>query len=266
MSGLLDRLREPGADGLDLDGAARLEWHRSVLARKRMTREVFLECHALLCSLDKRYLTGEGIAIEVGAGAAPMHDSYPAVLSADVVYAPHLDCVLDAQRMGLRARSVRVLYAQNAFHHFPEPERFFVELERVLSPGGGAILLDPFYGPAATFLFKRLFRSEGFDKTFPAWETPAAGPMNGANQALSYVIFVRDRGRFEARFPSLRIVHDEPVGNYLRYLVSGGLNFRQLLPDGATAALRLVESVLSPLQRVLALHHVIVLKKRAPGE
>jgi SAM-dependent methyltransferase len=166
----------------------------------------------------------------------------------------------------LRGHSVRVIYAQNAFHHFPEPERFFEELERVLSPGGGAVLLDPYYGPAATFLFKRLFRSEGFDKTFPAWETPATGPMSGANQALSYLIFVRDRGRFEARFPSLRIVLDEPVGNYLRYLASGGLNFRQLLPDGATPALRFVERILSPLRPVLALHHVIVLKKCEPGQ
>jgi SAM-dependent methyltransferase len=266
MGGFLDRLREPGADGLDLDGGARLEWHRSVLARKRMTREVFLECHGLLRSLDQQYLTGRGIAIEVGAGAAPMRDTYPDVLSADVVYGRHLDCVLDAQRMGLRAGSVRVIYAQNAFHHFPEPERFFGELDRVLSPGGGAVVLDPFYGPAATFLFKRLFRSEGFDKTSPAWETPAVGPMNGANQALSYVIFVRDRERFDARFPSLRIVHAEPVGNYLRYLASGGLNFKRLLPDGATPALRFVENALSPLRRVLALHHVIVLKKCESGK
>ena len=265
MRGLLDRLREPGSDSLDLDGAARLEWHRSVLARKRMTREVFLECHALLRLLDQQYLTGEGLAIEVGAGAAPMQDRDPAVVSADVVYGPHLDCVLDAQRIGLRASSLRVLYAQNAFHHFPKPERFFGELERVLSPGGGAVLLDPFYGPAATFLFKRLFRSEGFDKTYPSWETPAVGPMNGANQALSYVVFVRDRERFEARFPSLRIVHSEPVGNYLRYLVSGGLNFRQLLPDRTIPALRLLERVSSPLRRLFALHHVIVLKKCEPG-
>jgi len=265
MRGLLDRLREPGSDSLDLDGAARLEWHRSVLARKRMTREVFLECHAFLRLLDQQYLAGEGIEIEVGAGAAPMRDSYPSVKSADIVYGPHLDCVLDAQRLGMRERSVRVLYAQNAFHHFPEPERFFGELERVLSPGGGAILLDPFYGPAATFLFKRLFRSEGFDKMYPAWETPLVGPMNGANQALSYVVFVRDRGRFEARFPSLRIVHSETVGNYLRYLASGGLNFRQLLPDSTTPALRLFERALSPLRSLLALHHVIVLRKSEFG-
>ena len=163
--------------------------------------------------------------------------------------------------MALRSGSVRVIYAQNAFHHFPQPERFLGELERVLSLGGGAVMLEPFYGPAATFLFKRLFRTEAFDKTFPAWDTPASGPMGGANQALSYVVFVRDRARFESRFPSLRVVHDQPVDNYLRYLISGGLNFRQLLPDAAAGALRLVERGLSPINRVLALHHVVVVKK-----
>ena len=165
--------------------------------------------------------------------------------------------------MSLRDGSVRVVYAQNAFHHFPAPERFFAELERVLSPGGGAILLEPYYGPAASFIYRRLFRTEGFDKAYPAWETPVAGPMNGANQALSYIVFVRDRAQFASRFPALQIVHQQPVDSYLRYLVSGGLNFRQLLPDAFIPLLRLLERGLAPLHRMLALHHVVVLRKLA---
>ena len=111
--------------------------------------------------------------------------------------------------------SVRVVFGQNCFHHFPRPERFFLELERVLPLGGGVILLEPYYGPFASFLFKRLFKTEGYDKNFPSWETPAAGPMNGANQALSYIIFVRDKHAFQQKFPTLKIVHTEPCTNYL---------------------------------------------------
>src|SRR5262249_8734615 len=150
---------------------------------------------------------------------------------------------------------------QNSFHHFPQPERFLGELERVLVPGGGAVLLEPYHGPVASLLYKRLFSSEGFDKRFPSWQTPATGPMNGANQALSYIVFVRDRRRFEHSFPSLEIVHEAPVGNYLRYLISGGLNFRQLLPDMASGALAGVERAIAWCNRWLALHHVIVLRK-----
>jgi SAM-dependent methyltransferase len=156
---------------------------------------------------------------------------------------------------------VRVVFGQNCFHHFPHPDRFFGELERVLQPGGGVILLEPYFGPFASLLFKRLFTSEGYDKKFPSWETPVAGPMNGANQALSYIVFNRDRREFERRFPSLKIVHEEPCRNYLKYLLSGGLNFRQLVPYWASPLIRALQWALSPLDRWLALHHVVVLRK-----
>jgi hypothetical protein len=54
----------------------------------------------------------------------------------------------------------------------------------------------------------------------------------------------------------------EPIGNYLRYLVSGGVNFRQLLPDLSIPALKLMESALRPFRYTLALHHIIVVRKR----
>jgi SAM-dependent methyltransferase len=263
MRALLDLLREPGFDEDEVDGVARLSCHRAILERKRMVREVFLEIHGLFRKLEARYLDGAGIRIEVGAGVAPMRDSFQEVLSTDIVFDGKLDFVMDAQRMGLAPATVRAVYAQNSFHHFPDPGRFLAELERVLSPGGGAILLEPYYGPLATFVYKRLFRTEGFDKHYPSWQTPSTGPMNGANQALSYIVFVRDRALLESHYPLLRLVHQAPVCSYLRYLVSGGLNFRQLLPDMMSGPLRLAERVLSPFNRLLALHHVVVLRKVA---
>lgn len=261
MSALLDRLREPGLHEGEIDGVARLQSHRSVLARKRMLRDVFGEFHALFRSLEARYLDGTGVRLEVGAGVAAMRDSHADVFSTDIVFDRQLDFVMDAQRMALAPASVNVVYAQNSFHHFPNPGQFLSELERVLAPGGGAILLEPYYGPAATFMYQHLFHSEGFDKEYPSWQAPSTGPMSGANQALSYIVFVRDRALFESSHPSLRLVHLQLVGNYLRYLASGGLNFRQLLPDLMTAPLRWVEWALWPCNRLLALHHVVVLKK-----
>src|SRR6185295_17260455 len=134
------------------------------------------------------------------------------------------------------------------------PERFFAELERVLAPGGGAVLLEPYHGPFASFLFKRLFATEGYDKSYSSWDTPATGPMNGANQALSYIVFRRDRAEFERRYPRLKIVHEEPCRNYIKYLLSGGLNFRQLWPDRGVPVVNLTQAALRPLDRWLALH------------
>jgi hypothetical protein len=85
--------------------------------------------------------------------------------------------------------------------------------------------------------------------------------MQGANQALSYIVFFRDRARFESELPELEITQSFPLGNYLRYLLSGGLNFRQLVPSGSEGALRALERSLRPARRLLALHHVVVLRR-----
>lgn len=261
MKALRDFLSDPSLRTLDVDGPERLELHEKVLARKRMLREVFIEFHHSFHRLSRRYFKGTGLEIELGAGIAPMRDSYPDVLATDIVSSERLDRPINAEAMDLDDSSVKAFYGQNCFHHFPHPDRFFTELQRTLKPGGGAILIEPYYGSLAEFLYKRLFKSEGFDMHFESWETPSTGPMNGANQALSYIVFVRDKKVFENKYPDLQIVHQEVCGNYLRYLISGGLNFRQLLPSALIPLIRLVEKLLYPMRRFLALHHIVVIRR-----
>jgi SAM-dependent methyltransferase len=253
----------PEIADVDVDGLDRLEVHAAVLERKPMLAAVFRECHELMLSLDRRtFGDTPGLRVELGAGVAPIKMTFPEVLATDVVASPGLDAVLDAQSMDLSDGSVRALYGQNCFHHFPDPAMFLTEAERVVAPGGGVVLIEPYYGPVASIVFKRLFTSEDFDKAMAGWRTQATGPMHGANQALSYIVFHRDRSRFESEFPNLQIVDTFPLGNYLRYLLSGGLNFRQLVPSFSEPALRALESALRPMRRVLALHYVIVLRRR----
>jgi len=260
---LIDFLRDSSIDDVDIDGVDRFVIHTKILERKPMLNNVFTEFHHIFRRLDERYFTGQGTRIELGAGIAPIRDSYPDVLATDVLPGHHLDRVLDAENMDIPNNSVRAVYGQNCFHHFPNPERFFSEIDRVLAVGGGVILLEPYYGPFATFLYKRLFKTEGFDKEFQSWETPVSGPMNGANQALSYIIFDRDRAVFESKYQNLNIVHQECVDNYLKYLLSGGLNFKQLFPYVLSPLIDFVQWCLSPLNRHLSLHHIIVIRKES---
>lgn len=252
-------LQEPTLELCDIDGAERLSVHRAVLERKSMLREVFLEMHRTFLELDRRFFTGGEVRVEIGAGVYPVRETDGRVFATDVIFAPHLSCVADACALPFASGRVRAVYAQNCFHHFPRPRRFFEELRRVLAVGGGAILIEPYHGAAASWLYPRLFASESFDKLAPAWELTTSGPMNGANQALSYLVFHRDRAAFEAEFPELRIVHSVPLTNHVRYLLSGGLNFRQLVPEVGVQVLRLVERLLGPLRGFLALHHATVL-------
>ncbi len=254
----------PETANLDVDGVNRLEVHAAVLRRKPMLAAVFRECHELMLRVDRRtFGDTHGLRVELGAGVAPIARTFPDVLATDVVPGDGLDAVLDAQCLDLPDGSVRALYGQNCFHHLSDPLKFLVEAERVVAPGGGVILIEPYYGPLASVVFPRLFASEDFDKTMPGWTSAATGPMHGANQALSYIVFNRDRARFEREVPRLELVETFPLGNYIRYLLSGGLNFRQLVPTSTQPALRALESALRPARRTLALHHVIVLRRRA---
>jgi|ERR1700722_9794909 len=254
----------PEIEHLDVDDTNRLEVHAAVLRRKPMLAAVFRECHELMLNLDDRLFGAtNGLRVELGAGVAPIASTFSEVLATDVVPGPGLDAALDAERMDLPDASVRALYGQNCFHHFPDPLKFFQETERVLAPGGGVLLIEPYYGPMASAAFKRMFASEDFDKAMPGWTTNAIGPMCGANQALSYIVFKRDRTRFERELPNLEILNMFPLTNYPRYLFSGGLNFRQLVPDWAEPALRLLELALAPARSILALHHLIAFRRRA---
>ena len=202
----------PEIADVDVDGLDRLDVHAAVLERKPMLAAVFRECHELMLALDRRtFGDTPGLRVELGAGVAPIAMTSSEVLATDVVPSPGLDAVIDAQCMDLRDGSVRALYGQNCFHHFPDPARFLAEAVRVLAPGGGVVLIEPYYGPLASVVYKRLFVSEDFDKAMPGWRTDATGPMHGANQALSYIVFKRDRALFEREFPSLRARRDVPA-------------------------------------------------------
>lgn len=257
----IDFFREPRLKILDYDGTSRLELHREIFKQKKILRQVFVEFHASFRELDETYFTGAGDRIELGSGIFPIKESYSEVLSSDVVESSFLDLVLDAECLDLKARSVRSLYCQNCFHHLSDPRKFFQEASRVLNVGGGIVILEPFYGKLGSVLYKHMFAQETFDKGQLAWNSPAKGPMSEANQALSFIIFKRDREVFLREFPEFEIVHEKICSNYLRYLLSGGLNFRQLVPDFCLPAVRAAEIMLRPFKSFLGLHHVIVIRK-----
>jgi len=267
QSGLLKFVRralaEPRLAGVDLNSDRRIAVHLDILQKKFMLHGVFADFYHGCRRADEHFLSGPGKRIEIGSGTGLFKSFYPDVLLSDIVPAPHLDIVLDAENMRLPDSSVRAFYVINTFHHFANPDRFFRELLRVLAPGGGCVLVEPYYGPGATFFFSRVFTSEGFDKTQQSWTTARADSdvMTNANQAMSYIIFRRDAEMFRAQFPGLEVVHSRRFHNYLRYFFSGGLNFRRLLPDFATPLLRGFEFLLAPADHLWALHYLTVLRK-----
>jgi SAM-dependent methyltransferase len=241
-----------------------IDVHLQILREKPMMREVFHEFYDLCIGKSRQYFSAEGPEIEIGAGISLFKHYYPHITVTDIRPSPHVEAVLDAQAMQLGDASVRAFYGISCFHHLPEPRKFFRELLRVLKPQGGCVLIDPCDSLLSRAFYPRLHKTEGWDRSQEQWENAAdqRGPMQGANQALSYIVFQRDRRVFEREFPGLEIVEARPMSSYVRYLFSGGLNFRQLLPSFTAPAIRAIEPALIPLSGLLALYQVIVLRKR----
>ena len=251
------------AAAADVDSVEHAVANRRVLERKVVARKLFERFYRQCRGLDLRcFGSARGPRVEMGSGSSRIKDVFPDVITSDYLQLPWVDVVLSAQQMPFADGSLRAIYGINLFHHLADPRRFLREAVRVLDAGGGVVLIEPYHGPFARFMFQRLHASEGFDPGVRAWEsTDANGPMSNANQALSYVVFLRDRETFLREFPELELIGDYPH-THVWYLASGGVNFRQLVPDSFTGALGLVERLLSPLDRWIALQHTIVLRKR----
>lgn len=260
---LRDWLKEPETRRLDMDGVEATVAHRAVLLRKKMLRDLFAAFYRECRKWDERYFAGaEGQRLEIGSGSSIIKEFFPDVITSDIKPLPFVDLVAPGESLPFPDGTLRAIYGINVFHHFPDPAAFFDETLRVLAPGGGVVLIEPYFGPLARWLFTRLHESEGFNANTPGWvNVEQSGPCSRVNQALSYIVFHRDRDRFQRQYPGLEIVLDRPH-TQLSYFLSGGVNFRQLLPNGLVFLARGAEKALAPLNRWLALQHTIVLRKR----
>ena len=89
-------------------------------------------------------------------------------------------------------------------------------------------MIEPWVTPWSRLVYTKL-HYEPFDPEMAHWEFPESGPLSGANNALPWILFVRDRDQFEREFPMWSIQSMRPMMP-IRYLVSGGVGFRALMP------------------------------------
>lgn len=257
-------LLDPKVAGVAVDDPSLLERHQQVLAEKPLLASAFEAFYRQMLALRDRHVRAQGIEVELGSGAGFFKRVHPELITSDIRPGRGIDRVVDALDMPFEARSVRCLYAINLFHHLPDPGVFFNEVSRVLAPGGLCMLVEPHGGFFSAFLHRRLHADEYFDETATWRNEGITGPLGGANQAAAEIVFRRDRPIFDTRFGNqLEIVERPYALNALRYLASGGVNFRPLLPAVAAPLLSAVEHLASPLARHWSLHQVTVIRRRA---
>jgi SAM-dependent methyltransferase len=196
--------------------------------------------------------------VELGSGAGFVKTIRPDVIASDIMPGC-AEIVLDGRRLPFADGSIRAIFAAHVFHHIPDVERFFEESCRVLAPGGVISMVEVTHTPFARFFFSRI-HPEPYNDRAQTWDFPEGHSMLDSNQALSWMVFFRDRRRFVKTFPQLRL-ESWTYLPWLSYLLSGGVNLRSFVPGFLTPVVRIADTLLKPLDGLFAVHWHITVRK-----
>jgi SAM-dependent methyltransferase len=204
-----------------------------------------------------------GRTLEIGGGSGNLKAFAPEVVTTDILFAPWLDAVADAQRLPFAGESFDNIVLFDVLHHIEAPLLFLTEAERVLLPGGRLIMVEPAITPVSS-VFYRLFHPEpvimGVDPLAPAAPSGNRDAFD-ANQAVPTLLCWRDRDRLAAALPGLRLVERRRIALFT-YPLSGGFRSWSLLPAGLVPSMLRLERWLEPALGPLMAFRLIAMFER----
>ena len=230
-------LAHPLTRGVGLDDPRTTALRRDIVRSKPFLRRIYEEWYKTLAA---DIPAGEGRVLELGSGAGFFDEVVPETLTSEIFLTPGAKVVLDGLRLPLANQTLRAIVMTDVLHHLPDVRRFFAEATRCVRPGGVVAMIEPWVTPWSKLVYTKLHH-EPFRPDADEWSFPAAGPLSDANGALPWIVFHRDRAGFEHEFPHWRIEMIHPTMP-LRYLLSGGVSMRSLVPSFAFTPMRFIES------------------------
>jgi len=199
-----------------------------------------------------------GETLELGSGGSLLSEHVPGLITSDVVEGV-AQRVIDGRALPFADGSLQAIFMTHTFHHIPDVSRFLKEADRVLKPGGYVAMVEVAHTPFARFFFDK-FHPEPYDDQPANWDFTQADSMMDSNQALSWMVFVRDLEKYRRDFPRLTV---ESTGwlPWLTYLLAGGVTMRNLIPSFVVPLLIGLEWLARPLRPLAALHWLLILRK-----
>ena len=248
---------------LDVDSKELTKKHSEIIKEKKLLRSAYDTFYKEMSNSCDTNFSGLGLEIELGSGVGYFKSIRNQIITSDIRDGFTYDMELDATNMTLKNDTVKCFFAINVFHHLSKPTKFFDELIRVLKKDGGCILIEPHNGLISRFIAKNVHKEEYFDVNEVNWDKQGtSGVLSNANQALSHNIFERDKEKFNKMYgKNLQIIEKKYILNGIRYILSGGLNFKQLFPSYLIFILILFEKIFSPISKHWAPFRMIVIKK-----
>jgi SAM-dependent methyltransferase len=250
-------LADPRVAGLNLDDPTTTEMRQRIISSKPFLRAVYDEWYSRLA---EGLPPIEGPVLELGSGAGYCSKFIPSLITSEVFHCSTVRIVADGRQLPFGAGSLRAIVFTDVMHHIPDVHRFFGEASRCLRSGGRILMIEPWVTPWSRFVYTRLHH-EPFRPDAEAWSFPSTGPLSGANGAIPWIVFVRDRRKFEAEFPELAIEQIRPFLPF-RYLLSGGVAMRSLMPGFSHGLWTRVEGMLESQMSHLAMFAFVSVHRR----
>jgi SAM-dependent methyltransferase len=244
---------------------SRLEQHRRIWLRKPALRDVYrVWFDALLAGVPQG-----GRVLEVGAGPGFLggyaRDRSPGRrwIASDVLETPWNDLVADGQQLPFAGGMIDAVVGLDLVHHLARPKAFFVEVARVLRPGGRLIVVEPWV-TAFSFPVYRWLHEEGCTPGLDPWRPfGELAEKKDAFQGDAAVVWrllrrTSDRSWHELGF--------EPPGlttlNGFAYLLSLGFQPGCLLPRRLAPLMISVDRWTAALSSVFAMRALVTWERR----
>ena len=212
----------------ELDSAARAQEVRQLISGKPSLKKLYDKFHLQFVDCLER-CPSSGLVIEIGSGAGLSKETVPDIVTTDILPYETVDLCVDAMELPFKNCSLRAIFLLNTLHHIPDIQRFFYEAQRCLVSNGRIFIIDQYPGWLSYWIYKYAHH-EPFVPDAEKWSFETTGPLSGANGALCWMVFYRDRYLFEQMFEELRIDAITPH-TPLCYWLTGGLKAWNLLPD-----------------------------------
>lgn len=252
-----------GAAPKDFDTVEAAERQRRIYREKPALQVLYREYCRPFVESAQRAPAGARM-LEIGAGGSPLGEHLPGIIASDVIAMPWLDLVCSAYALPFADASLDRIFLMFVTHHLGRMEAFLDECRRCLKPGGEVVLIDPAITRFSVFYYRN-FHVDAMDVQATEWVFPEQGRLSSSNVALPWMVFIRDRERYQSLYPELRLV-DQGYNTGLSFLLTGGLRYRALAPSWFIAWWFGVENwLIRHVSRELAVTMWLVLRKGNPA-
>lgn len=242
---------------MDIDAPETTILRSQIIKEKIFLKKLYEEWYSFLASalVD----VPPGPVLELGSGGGFLSEFIPGLITSEIFYIPGVNLVIDGRSLPFRSNSLKAIVMIDVFHHISDINPFLAEIERCVKVGGRVAMVEPWITSWSRLIWNYLHH-EPIDTNTQDWGFPESGPLSGANSALPWIVFQRDREKFERKFSGLRIQKIELMMP-LVYMLSGGVSIRSLMPGWTYSSWRFLENLFKPIMNHLAMFSGIVLER-----